>query len=181
MRYHIGRMDRSEHPIRRLVIRTALVAALFWGGWRLIPKEGSWDALVPILIALGLFLAGACILALPLAEWSAGPWGSLYFPNEAPRPKAPMYGIPQARRKKGQYEEAMEAYEAITREHPDQLRAWVEMMDMAVVDLRDVSRAETIYERAAQNLQNEDDRRALSAMHRAITSRFASRPAVLRR
>lgn len=174
-------MHPSEHPIRNLIARVTVVAALFWGGWRLIPKEGSWDAVVPVLMALGLFLAGACILALPLAEWSAGPWGSLYFPNERPRDKAPMYGIPQARRKKGQYEEAMEAYEALTREHPGQLRAWVEMMDMAVVDLRDLRRAETIYERALQNLQNEDDRRALSAMYRAITSRFATRPAVWRR
>lgn len=167
-------MSQSDHRFLRLAGRLALAAALFGAGWRVIPREGSWEAVLSILGAMGLFLLGACLLAFPLAEWSAAPWGSLYFTNAKPRGKAPVYGIPQARRKKGQFEEAMQAYEAITREYPGQLQAYVEMMDMAVVDLRDLGRAERIYERALLDIQNEGDRRALSAMYRAIASRITA-------
>lgn len=169
-------MNEDRTHLSRLLLSGFLAVPFFVGGWLLIPREGSWGALVPILGAMLCFVLGAILLAFPLARLFAEPWGSLYFPSWRPQQKAPMYGIPQAKRKQGQFESAMALYEAIVNEYPGELRAYVEMMDMAVVDLKDLRRAERIYEQARTAIQNEDDLRALDAMYRAISSR-ATRPA----
>ena len=161
--------------LKRLFIHALLSAPFFWIGWRLIPAEGGWGAVAPILGGMLCFVCGACLLAIPLAQAAAEPWGALYFPTRMPSGKRPMYGIPQSRRKKGRYEEAMAAYEAIEREYPTELRVYVEMMDMAVVDMKDLSRAERIHERGQLAIQNEDARRALDTMFRAISSRLHAR------
>jgi len=168
-------MNEAQSSLWRLLASLVLAVALLVVGWKLMPTEGSWGAIVPILGGMLCFLLAACIVAIPLARWFAEPWGSLYFSNRMAEGKAPMYGIPQSKRKKGLFEEAMTDYEAIVREHPGELRAYVEMMDMAVVNLKDRHRAERIYEQGMLIIQNEDDRRALGAMHRAISSRLADR------
>lgn len=158
---------------RQWLTSIVLATPCFVAGWLLVPRAGSWDALLPILGAMLCFIVGACILAFPIAHAFSEPWGALYFSTRMPDGKTPMYGIPQSKRKKGEYEGAMAAYEAILAEYPTELRAYVEMMDLAVMDLRDVSRAERIYDRGLLAIQNEDDRRALSAMYQAISSRLA--------
>ena len=168
-------MNETQSSLLRLLTSVVLAVALLVVGWKLMPTEGSWGAIVPILGGMLCFLLAACIVAIPLARWFAEPWGSLYLPGRMADEKAPMYGIPQSKRKKGLFEEAMADYETIVREHPGELRAYVEMMDMAVVDLKDRHRAERIYEQGLLIIQNEDDRRALGAMHRAISSRLAER------
>ncbi len=165
--------DRAN--LQRLVIGGLIAAAFFLAGWRLMPTGGSWDALPHILGGMVCFVLGSCAFAVPLARWLAEPWGSLYFSNRRASGKAPMYGIPQAKRKKGMFEEAMADYEAIVRDHPDELRAYVEMMDMAVVDMQDLHRAELVFEHGLLVLQNEHDLRALKAMYRAIASRITRR------
>jgi hypothetical protein len=168
-------MGDSSTVRRNVVISLGIASLLFFAGWRLMPTEGSWGAIFPILGGILCFLLGACVLAVPLASSVADPWGSFYFSTRMPDGKAPMYGIPQSKRKKGQFREAMAAYEAITLEYPTELRAYVEMMDLAVVDLNDLWQAEQIFAKAQLAIQNEDDRRSLEAMHRAITSRQKSR------
>jgi hypothetical protein len=70
----------------------------------------------------------------------------------------------------------MAAYEVIEREYPAELKVYVEMMDMAVVNMKDLPRAERIYERGRLAIQNEDDLRALETMFRAIGSRAHAGP-----
>ncbi len=168
-------MSDYQSNLQRLVMGGLIAATLFLAGWRLMPTEGAWDALPHILGGMVCFVLGACALAVPLARWLAEPWGSLYFSNRSASGKAPMYGIPQAKRKKGLFEEAMADYEAIIRDHPGELRAYVEMMDMAVVDMQDLHRAELVFEQGMLALQSENDLRALKAMYRAITSRITRR------
>lgn len=168
-------MSDNQANVRHLIVSGVIALPLFVAGWILMPTEGSWGAVSSILGGLLCFLLGAVVLAIPLAGLFAEPWGSLYFPKGNLQAKAPMYGIPQAKRKKGLFEESMADYEAITRDHPGELRAYVEMMDMAVVDLNDPSRAECIYEQGLLTIQNEDDRRSLGVMYRAIASRHLSR------
>ena len=52
-------------------------------------------------------VAGAIIVASPLARFIAEPAGELFYPIKRSSKPAPMYSIPQAKRAKGLYEEAM--------------------------------------------------------------------------
>jgi hypothetical protein len=58
-------------------------------------------------------VAGAIIVASPLARFIAEPAGGLFYPIQRSSKPAPMYSIPQSKRAKGLYEEAKEGCEKI--------------------------------------------------------------------
>jgi tetratricopeptide (TPR) repeat protein len=84
----------------------------------------------------------------------------------------PMYSIPQARRASGLYDEAMEAYEAILQEFPEERRAYVEMIDICIVNLKDPEWAMRVYQRGMEALKSEPDKNALETMYGAILTRL---------
>ncbi len=117
-------------------------------------------------------ILGAIILAFPLARLVAEPGGNLYWPGkELDRPQ-PMYSIPQAKRARGLFDEAMAGFQRIASEYPEEVKPYVEMIDIAVVDLRDKDMAAAIYRRGISVLKNDDDREALKRMYLGISSRL---------
>lgn len=132
-----------------------------------------------IAAKLGFFspfsiLIGAIIMAKPLARLFAEPWGALFFSNKRFDRPQPIYGIPEARRQEGNYEEAMAGFAKIAGEYDDQVRAYVSMIDVAIVNLKDEARAETIYREGITKLTKQEDREALAGMFSAIRTRIVS-------
>jgi len=121
-------------------------------------------------------IMGAIILAFPLAALIAEPTGNLFWPSEKYDRPQPQYSIPQSKRARGLYEEAMDGFEKIAEEHPQETQPYVEMIDIAIVNLHDPVRAKAIFHHGIDVLKKDEDRETLARMYRAIETRLNSRP-----
>lgn len=156
-----------------LLLRLIPSALLFGVSWVLLAgAEGGIEQAGRLMIGMGFMIAGALTLALPLASLFAEPAHKVYYSDERFEKPPPVYGIPEARRKSGLHAEALALYEQILRDHPGELKAYVAMMDIAVVDLQDAALARTFFRRGLEGLAREEDRLALTAMYEAISSRL---------
>lgn len=121
-------------------------------------------------------LAGAIIMASPLARLLAEPWGNLFYPTRHFDRPQPMYSIPQSKRAKGLYEEAIAGLERIAEEYPDEAKPYIEMIDIAIVHLNDPDRADAIYQRGISQLKKDEEKEVLARMYGAIRTRLNARP-----
>ncbi len=166
-------MTNYTSILRSLVLRCVCSCPFWIAGWVLIKRaDGGWAAAGTLMIAMALFIAGASIVAPAIAELVAEPTGSLYMPPGHAEHPAPMYGIVDARRAKGDYEGAMTYLEEIAAATPHDLDAYVKMVHIAAVDLHDLSRAETAYHRGIKAMPTDGDKSALTVMYRALVSRY---------
>lgn len=69
-----------------------------------------------------------------------------------------MYGIPETMAKRGEYEEAIAAYEKIAKEYPNEIKPHAAMLEIALVALDDPARASDMYRHAIESLASEDAR-----------------------
>ena len=87
-----------------------------------------------------------------------------------------MYSVPQSKRAKGLYEEAMAGMEEIAEKYPQETRPYITMIEIAIVDLKDPKRASAIYDRGMSILKKRGDRHALTQMYLGNCSRLTDRP-----
>ncbi len=130
-----------------------------------------------MLVGYLLYLAAAILLAGPLARLLAEPLGDLYWPRRYFDQPQPMYGIPESRRRKGQFEEALAEYEKIAAAHPAEVRPWLDMIDIALTDLRDPERANTLFQRGLAALADPDAKDHLARVYAATRDRRPPAPA----
>lgn len=145
------------------------------GTWILLGAGESGNVL-QMLLGFAFFLVAAILLSGPAARLLAEPMGSLFWPRRYYDRPQPMYGIPQSRRAKGQLEEALAEYEKIAAAHPDEVRPWLDMIDLAIHDLQDAARAQALFERGVAALKNPDDRDLLAKTYAEIRTRLDVRP-----
>ena len=158
-----------------------LLTSLFW---RAIPAAAAFlagfgvllvsagGAVPGMLLGMLCILAGSIVLAFPVANLIATAWDRLLWSRSYYDKPQPMYGIPQSRRAKGQLEEALFEYEKIAAVHPDEIRPHLEMIDLAIHDLRDAARAQAIYERGLLCLKKPEDRELLSKTYAEVRTRL---------
>ncbi len=115
-------------------------------------------------------------MTFPLARFLAEPVGTLFYPGTHSSKKAPMYGIPESKRAKGLYEEAIAGFEKIAEDYPNETKPYIEMIDIAIRDLKDPERANKIYQHGTSVLKKDKDKAVLSSMYTAISSRLNSKP-----
>ena len=124
------------------------------------------------ILGLAVSLVGSIVVSLNITSMLSEPWGSLYAGGQrSKRPRA-MYSIPEARRINGHYEEAITEYQKIADTYPDQLRAYVAMIEIAVVYLSDEERATAFFREGVANLKRAEDKEALAKMFSAMRTRF---------
>ena len=133
-------------------------------------------SVLQMLLGFLFFLVAAIFVAGPIAQWLAEPMGSLFWPRKYYAKPQPMYGIPQSRRAKGQLEEALAEYEKIAAAHPDEVRPWLEMIDLAVHDLKDASRANAIFQTGIARLKKPQHQDALAIVYSETLSRLDPHP-----
>ena len=171
-------MSAARDSLLAFLIRLAVAAPFFAGGWFLMSRRAGAGTAGFVLLALGMFLTGSVIVGPSLARLLAEPWGSLFSPDSYYAGPLPMYGIPESRRGKGDFEGALEGFAEIAAKYPREVRPYVEMIDIAIRDLRDETRAHEAYEKGMAVLRREEDRTYLTRMYQAIRSRLqpAQRP-----
>jgi len=143
-----------------------------WGGFLLMSAD--FFGLAPLLVA-------AIILAFPFAEMLAEPISGLGYPGGRRERPPPMYSVQEAKRAKGLYEEAMAGLEEILLKYPQEARAYIALVEIAIVDLKDPERASDIYDRGIGALTKETDRHALTQMYLGNCSRLTEHPEWLRK
>ncbi|HQN80339.1 MAG TPA: hypothetical protein PLB64_04715 [Kiritimatiellia bacterium] len=148
------------------------LAALVLGVWILLRATNP----IQMLVGLLFFLVAAILVAGPIARLLAEPTGNLFWPRRYYNKPQPMYGIPQSRRAKGQLEEALAEYEKIAADHPDEVRPYLEMIDVAIHDLRDADRANAIFQNGLARLKNADDKDRLAQAYAETRTRLDVRP-----
>ena len=158
----------SNYPeiLKALAWRTLIALPFFAVG-----LTGALSVLSPFFT-----VAGALIVAAPLAGLFAEPAGNLFYPGKRSSRKQPMYGIPESKRAKGLYEEAISGFEQIAQEYPKETKPYIEMIDIAIRNLKDPERANAIYRRGLAVLKRDKDREVLAIMYSATRTRLNSKP-----
>jgi hypothetical protein len=164
------RDDRSI--LGSLPVRLASAAIYLGLGWFCLARTSQHNDLILLPCGMACLLAAATLLARPIAQLIAAPAGNLFYPEARFDRPQPMYSIPESKRKQGLCHEAMAGFRKIADEYPGDVRAYVEMIDIAVVDLHDGEFAETILQRGLAECRKEEDREILRRMYTAIVSRL---------
>jgi len=129
----------------------------------------GWTGLV-------LFLLGLVFLAPPITDLFSASWGMLYFPEEYAAKPPPKYDTAEGQVKQGRYTEAMTLYEQIIRDDPDEVRAYIGIIDMAIVHLNNPGLASYVYQRGLAVMKKPEARDTLTRMYTGISSRLDAKP-----
>jgi len=84
----------------------------------------------------------------------------------------PVYGIPEARRKEGRSRDAYDGFRAIATEHPQEVKAYIAMIDVAIIDMKDPTLAREALDSGLAALRDPKDHHALQTMYDAILTRL---------
>ncbi len=164
-------MKNYREILIQCAIRFLIAIPFFILGWYLVSTaKGGWATSGQILFGMACFVTFAFIIAPPMARLFAEPAGSLYYPDlPAGRPD-PEYSIPESLKESGLFEEAISEYEKIAGEHPEEIKPYIQMIDIAVVNLQDLERAGAILKTGLSVLQKHEDRDLLKIMYKTVTS-----------
>jgi hypothetical protein len=164
----------SNYPdiFKSLLIR-GLISMIVVGFacWMMMGASGWADAGV-LFYGMACFVGVGILMGPPIARLLSESTGGLFYPVKRQSGPLPMYSIPQSRRAQGLYEEAIDAYEGIAKNFPHEVKPYIQMIDIAIVDLKDPVRAASIYQRGITALTKEDDIKLLIKMYHAICSRL---------
>jgi hypothetical protein len=153
-------------------LRLAAAAGCFFYGYRTIVAAGSEiSSIMDLFFGVGAFLIGG-ILAVPVViRLLTNPVGTFYYPTERIHRPMPRYGPPAAKAQRGAFEESMKEYERMTKDHPTEIKPYIEMMNIAVRYMKDPARARSVYRRGMARLTKQKDRDTLKRMYDAISTR----------
>lgn len=124
------------------------------------------------LIAIVLLLSGAIIIAFPIARWISRPAGNLLYPDEEFDRPQPMFSIPEGKRKSGHYQEAFDGFQKIADEYPQELKSYIAMIDIAIVDMKNKKLADSVFHQGIAALDDKEERDTLAKMYKVIGSRM---------
>jgi hypothetical protein len=165
-------MSSLRDALTRLLWRLLIAAPIVVAGWLILGRSrGGMTEAGPVIIGVALLIAAGIVIGPAIAQLLAEPWGSLFGPNEYYSKPLPMYSIPESKRKKGLYEEALAGYREIAAKYPKEVRPYIEMIDVAIVELNDIKRAHAFYEQGLQAMRRREDRDMLTRMYAAISTR----------
>jgi len=164
-----------ESILRRMV-PAIVVGALGWWLLTSVNESDSWRAMPRLLLGMAFLVLAAIILGPPVARLVAEPFGGLFYPVERYSRPQPVYGIPESRRVKGLYEEAIVEFEKIAEDYPDEVRPYTGMIDIAICNLEDPDRARQMYQRGMSVLKRDKDKETLAKKYSAIRSRVNAKP-----
>ncbi len=114
-----------------------------------------------MLAAFMCFLAAASIIARPIASFIAKVLSVIIYPGDAHAKPPPAYGQAETRRIRGDYEAAIRLFDAIVTDHPQEIHAWLSMMEIALDNLRNPILAQDILDRGLTVLTKDSNRNAL--------------------
>lgn len=146
----------------------------FWRKMLFFGIPGFCFLLIPIIasspMAFPLFIPSfAFLIAIPMAELF-----SHFFPDFfhsyrwRDRPK-PTLSIVRSLKKQGHFEEAIDQLREMARTDPQEEDIWLEMLETAVIDLRDHELGSQIMKEAVSALESQEKRAMIQRYFRNVT------------
>lgn len=164
-------MDESKVLLRELAWRGLIALPLFVIAWILLQRaEGGFQSSALLFFGMALMVLSAIVVGPTLARILSQPAGNLYYPSARFDRPQPIYSIPAGHRVSGEFEEAFEGFREISRQHPQLLRPYGEMMDIAIADLKDWPLANEVYREARSQIRDRADRDRLERMRAFLVS-----------
>ena len=144
-----------------IVLRVSglLLCGAAW--WWLSAKgqaQGIPGGMPLVLAAHVLLIAGAILLAKPIAGFAGDLMSNLFMPGERHARPQPMYSIPESRMVAEDYAGALEAYAALAAEHPREIAPHLRMMEIWLRAYRDPAAAQTIRDNALLSIKGKKNR-----------------------
>jgi tetratricopeptide (TPR) repeat protein len=161
-------LDKS---LKEFGICMLVVSPIFIIGYFLVAKAG----IAGIILGFPLFLFGSCIIAFPMADVFSVSYSSLLWSHQEQGPQ-PLYGIAESYVKQDLYELALLEYEQVVKEFPDEVKPFIDMIDIAVVRMNDPVLAKEIYEKGISALKDKEKHKELKRMYEAILTRIENPP-----
>lgn len=156
-----------------LLLRSAglvICGAAWWWLSARGQSEGLPGGMPMILVAHGILIVGAILLAKPLAGWVGDLLANLFMPGERLDGPQPMYSIPEGRMAAEDYEGALEAYAALAAEHPGEIAPHLRMMEIWLRVYRDAGAARTIRDNALISIRGKRSKEKFAAAARLVLS-----------
>ncbi|MEO5915309.1 MAG: hypothetical protein ABIS50_13835 [Luteolibacter sp.] len=125
--------------------------------------------LVVLMMVTGCVVIGIAT-GYPAAHWIGRKFAELLscLPTEKFAKAQPAYGIPASKAIRGDLEGAMESYEQLLLDHPQEKQIYLRMLEIAFGPLHAPEYGEDILQRGLKNLTGEADRAALYHLSLAI-------------
>lgn len=148
------------HPVKKFVFYQFIPSViLIYAGVKVLDYNPGYGHLFNDLPGLLFMMASIVLVAIinsgMIARWITKIILPLFYPSEHYHEPMPVYSIPRSKRKSGQYDEAMLEYEKIICEHPEEHQPYIEMMEIAMVDLHSPEKLDAIYERGMNAIKDE--------------------------
>ncbi|MBP7829164.1 MAG: hypothetical protein KA248_04530 [Kiritimatiellae bacterium] len=154
-----------------ILFRAAFAGFCFVSGFRFLfmghPGGG--------FIGCGLLLAGAWVVAFPIARILAAPFAAIFWPTDR-SPPPPIYGIPESLVKKGEYTEAIREYHEIIRKYPRELKPYHDLLDLALRRMNDADLAARVHAEALLKLKKPEDREVVTRLYQGLLETGRPRP-----
>lgn len=130
----------------------------------------DWFGAPYYIFGMAIFVTAAIIMGMPLARLIAEFLGNLIYTSAHYKKPQPVYGIPESKRLKGLVQESFEDYQKLSEEHPQELKAHIAMIDIALVEMKNPDLAGSVYSRGMDTLDKEEAREALSRKYKELTA-----------
>jgi len=127
----------------------------------------------PLIISPLFGVVGAIIIAMPLARLLAEPVGNIFWSGSRYGGDEPLYIFPELRRSQGFYEEAIKGLEKIAEDYPGEIKPYIDMIDIAIVNLKDTDRANAIYKRGITVLKKNENKKTLAQMYSSMRNQLS--------
>lgn len=109
-----------------------------------------------IVLGAGALVISGKVLAPMVAEQLSGLASFLYVPGAKLSKPPPAYSKARGHRAFYQYEEALAALWELIAQHPQELEAWKELIEITLLDLRDPARARSIFMEGRRTLKRQE-------------------------
>ncbi|GAB4240994.1 MAG: hypothetical protein OHK005_03570 [Candidatus Methylacidiphilales bacterium] len=124
------------------------------------------------LMGLAFMVAGAVLVARPLAQLIVTPFVRMLFPEDHNYTPPPLYSLARHYRKQGRSEEALVQYRKILKHHPREAEAYQELVQLLLA-LDRSAEAESVYKKGMATLKDQAAREKLDEFYREQTVRQA--------
>ena len=125
------------------------------------------------LVILTLALSSVIVLipwtAQKIAQLVGQQAGKLFYSGEEFNRPQPMFSVPEGKRKSGHYQEAFDGFQKIAEEYPQELKPYLEMMEIAIVDMKDKKKGDLVFHQAIAALDDKEACDTLLKMYKAIS------------
>lgn len=131
----------------------------------------GWAGSPYFIFGMAAFVVASITMGMPMARVVAEFLGNLVYTSEHYSKPQPVYGIPEAKRLKGLFQESFEGYQKLSQEHPQELRAYIEMIDIALVEMKNPDLASSVYHCGMEVLEGQEAKEVLTRKYEEFVAR----------